>query len=94
MQPAAAVAALAGGDIRRSAMWYCHYQIGHKLLFEARKVLGEQDLGEVLSEVIAHRTTTGRALGDQEILAALRARAEGSQIAELNRIITSIYGAD
>lgn len=88
----AAVAALEGGDIRRSAMWFCHYQIGHKLLFEARGVLGEQDLGAVLNEVIARRTNTGRAPGDEEILAALRARAEGGEGRDLNRIITSIYG--
>ena len=89
-----AVEALDGGDIRQSAMWYCHYQIGHHLIFQVRQLLGEQNVGAALNDVISIRASTGTGASDEQILEAFRARAASDQVDELNKIIESTYGAD
>ena len=66
-------------------MWYCHYQIGHRLLFRARELIGKSSIGAALNGVIVSKALTGRAASDKAILAALRARAASGQTTELDR---------
>ena len=87
-----AVAALDGGDIRRSAMWYCHYQIGHDLIFQVRQLLGEQSVGAALNQVILTRVNTGVGASDEEVLEAFRTHARADQAEDLEAIIESVYG--